>query len=127
MAIENNEDVLSRALADVSVGREKNGLVVTATECLHLGQRGVHVHTCPFGSGRHCVRVMTTPRADLRRDPVCHSFVTEVGTPWPGGDGHLDRARDGVQPHFAVAEVDQWPNVATIIETVHPDERNGGG
>src|SRR5438270_185756 len=118
-AVADDEQVLAGALADVALGREEDGLVVAGLEGLYLGHRRVDVHAGPLGRGRHGVGVVALPRADLHPDPVGDPLVTEVGPPGPHRDGDVDRAGQRVEPHLAVAQVDDGPDVA-LLQTVDP-------
>ena len=117
-----HEDVLARALRHPAVGREQDGLVVAGLQGLDLGQRRVHVHAGPLGRRGHGVGVVALPRRHLEADAVGHPLVAQVGAPGPGGDGHADRARQGVEAHLAVAEVDDRADVAAVVEPVDPHD-----
>src|SRR5664280_1639778 len=120
-----DEDVLAGSFTDVAVRSEKDGLVVAGLQRLHLGQRRVHVHPGSLGRGGDRIGVVAPPRADLRRHPVGHALVTQVGAPGPRRYRHVDRAGHRVQAHLAVAQVDQGPDIAALVQPVDPHQRPG--
>src|SRR5580692_9909594 len=122
-AVAHDEDVLAGALAHVTVGGEQDGLVVAGVERLHLGQGGVGVHPGPLGRRRHRVGVVAPPRADFAGDAVGDALISEVCPPGPGGHGHVDRAGQRVEAHFAVPQVDEGTEVAAVVQPVDAHDR----
>ncbi len=49
--------------------------------------------------------VVARPAGDLHAHALGCGVVAEVRTPWPARDGDVDRARQRVEPHLAVAVV----------------------
>ena len=125
MSSREHEQVLTRALGDESVGREHDRLVVAGLEGLDLGERRVDVVPGGLGGRRHRVVVVAGPRRDLHAHTLGDRVVAEVGAPRPAGDRHVDRARQGVEPHLAVTEVGDRPHVAGG-ELGRRDRRLGG-
>ena len=120
-----NEDVLSGALAHVALRRQQDGLVVAGLEGFDLGHRRVDVHACALGGGGHGVGIMALPGADLHPHAVGDPLGAQVGAPRPHRDRHVDRAGQRVEPHLAVAQVDDGPDVA-LGQPVDPHRRLGG-
>ena len=69
---------------------------------------------------------MTSPGGDHHTDTVFETVVTEVGTPRPGRDDHLDLGGLVVDAHLAVAKVDEGAHVAALVEFVDADNLEGG-
>ena len=110
--VANHEQVLPSAFGDLALWGQQDGLVVAGPDRLNLGHLGVDVVAAALRCGRHGVRVMALPRRDHHPHPVTDPLVAQVGAPRPGGYGHIDRARQGVQSHFPVAQVSDRPDVA---------------
>jgi len=120
-----DEQVLTGALRDVALRVQEDGLVVARLEGLDLGQAGVDVQAGHLGGRRDHVRVLPLPRRDLRPHAVADALLAEVGAPGPDGDGDVDGARQGVEAHLAVAQVDQRADIAGV-DVVDPDGLLGG-
>ena len=88
-------------------------LVVAGLQRLDLGQRRVDVVAGGLRppAASCCGRGASTTRSSCAR-PWSTRVVAEVGAPRPAGDRDVDRARQRVEAHLAVAVVRDRPDVA---------------
>ena len=121
-----DEDVLPRALHDVAGRAEQDRLVVAGLQGGDLGQGGVHVLPRALARRRDRVLVDVLPTRGHRPAAGLQRVGAEVEPPRPHRDRDLDVARQRVEPHLAVAEVDDRPHVAGL-DLVDPDGLLGRG
>ncbi len=114
LPVGDDEDVLPRALHHVPGGAEQDRLVVAGLERLHLGQRRVHVLAGALAGGRDRVLVDVLPTRRGGAAALVLGLLAEVGTPRPHRDRDLGLAGQWVEPHLAVAEVEDRPDVAGL-------------
>src|SRR3954451_9442699 len=123
--VEDGEDVRAGTLGDPSVRRQHDRLVVAGLERGDLGERRVDVLPGRLARRRDGVVADALPARDVHPAALLCGVGAEVGAPRPAGDRGDGLARQGVEPHLAVTEVEQWPDVA-LVDLVDPDELFGG-
>src|SRR3954467_6602233 len=110
--VAHDEDVLARALADLALVVEEDGLLVAGLVRLDLREHRVEVLAGGLRVRDQRVRADPPPRGDLRPDAVALALVAEVGAPLPAGDRHVDRRVEREEAHRAVAAVGDRADVA---------------
>ena len=89
-------------------------------------QHGIHVVAVGFGLAHGDIDMMPREGRGSDTNALFHSFVTQVGTPVPGGDDGMDLEVIGAQPHALGTVKTHRPDIGGI-QIVLPDHRFVGG
>src|SRR6185503_16685226 len=109
-----HEDVLARALADVTVDVQQDRLVEAGELGFVLGQHRVDVLADELALGESDVDVVALKARDLAADAVLERVGAEVRAPAPGNDEGLDRIVGREHTHLSLTDHDQGADVALV-------------
>src|SRR4051794_25625026 len=110
-AVADDEDVLARAVGDVSRLVQEDRLLVAAAVALELRQHRVDVLAGGLGGRRKRVGTDAAEARDLAARALLERLIAEVGAPAPDGDAELDRVGGGIETHRSVAAKRDRPDV----------------
>ena len=111
-AVADDEEVFAGRFADVAVGVEHQGFVITVLFDFHLGEHGVHIVAGGLGLAHQGVDVHTGEGAGLDADTLFEGFGSEVGAPGPHGDDDVRGVVAGEHAHVAFAGKGEGTDVA---------------